>query len=192
MPPTIIVPSFEPTREVSWPDLRRGIARVVKAVTPKARVYPHWPMKYNIGQTINLLRSKYDIDPATNEKRIHSWMVSVATADPEGEGTEELIGGYNFEWLLKLRVWGFIGYMAGADDDGGTTHDLLENEARLVSTALWLNRNHLGLDRLSSTFEVGKLKFEDIDVHGFGTGVDCHVAQGFMEIRISEEFVLTP
>jgi hypothetical protein len=185
--PEIIIPQFVENRQVTWPDLRRGIKTCIKAVAPKARVYSHWPMKYNIGQTIRLLRSKHDLDES-NEKRIHAWMVSVASADPEAEGTEDRIGGYNFEWLLRIRVWGFLGYAAGVDDDDGSTHDNLENEARLISTTLWLNRLHLSLDRLSSTFDVGKLKFEDIDVHGFGDGVDCHVAQGFVEVKISEEF----
>ena len=171
----IILPTY-PSPVPKWGEIRRGVKRCIKAGAPTARVYSRWPLKYDIGQTIKLLKS-------TSDERIHSWMISVASATP----SQYKIGGHVVEWNITLRIWGFMGYAFGTDD--ANTQDVIENEAKYIGDILFLNRSHLGLENSEGLSEVGFLVFEDIDVHGFGEGVDVHVAQGSLTFRLSEQLL---
>lgn len=164
--------------EMDWPRLRQGIKLCIQAGAPNAIVYSRWPLKFSVGDTVELLKSNRDND------RVHAWIVGVETASP----ADRKAGGNALEWDLKLRIWGFVGYEYGQDDD--TTQDIIENEARLITSILYLNRKNLGMDDIRGLKDVGLLSFTDIDVHGFGSGDDVHVAQGTLSITLSENFTL--
>lgn len=171
---TLVLPVA--TQQLSWPDLRKGLQECIKLATTNARVYSSWPLKYDIGKTVSLLTSKAD------GNRVHAWIISIARAVPYNNKA----GGNNLEWDLTIRIWGFLGYAYGTHDDD--TQSELEEEARRVSQTIFVNRAHLGLESTSALKEVGYLKFEDIDVHGFGES-DVHVAQGELNITLSEFFM---
>lgn len=160
---------------VDWGDVRKGLKACIQAVAPTARVYSRWPLKYDIGQTINLLASSKD------NKRVHAWIIGISRAEPYSDK----IGGYALQWELNVRIWGFVGYVDGADDN--STQDILEEEARKVAQVIFLNQKHLAMNSTAGLKDVGYLIFEDIDVHGFGSGDDVHVAQGNLTIRLGEK-----
>lgn len=175
MPRTLINPSVI-QQGINWDDLRKALRRCILEVSPNARVYSSWPLKYDIKQTINLLQSEAE------GNKIHCWMISINKAEPLAEKA----GGYFLKWELNVRIWGFAGYKFDHDD---TTQDLIEREARKISQIIYLNQVHLGMD-LAQGLEVGMLVFEDIDVHAFGSGADVHVAQGNLRITTNETFAV--
>lgn len=177
--PNIIVPIPAQTITRTLPDLRRGLAELIQTAVPEAHVYSRWPLKYSIGDTVELLRSNRD------NGRVHAWIMAVNRIEPD---TERKAGGNYIEWDLSVRIWGFVGYEFGVDDD--TTQDIIENEARLISSVIYLNRLHLGLDDPKGLKNVGLLTFDDIDVHGMESSGDVHVAQGTLAITLSETYQL--
>lgn len=173
MPRPIVIPTA--TQELSWVDLRKGLRDCVKAVATTARVYSRWPLKYDIGKTVTLLES-------SSEDRVHAWIISINKASPYNEKA----GGNNLQWDLTVRIWGFLGYEYGLDDDDNA-QNILEEEARKVAQVIFMNRKHLGMDDTQALKDVGYLNFTDIDTHGFGED-DVIVAQGELNITLSEFF----
>lgn len=159
---------------IDWDTLRKALRTCILLVAPNARVYSSWPLKYDIKQTINLLQSQSD------NNKVHCWMISISETDPEAPKA----GGYYLEWEINVRIWGFVGYGFTHDD---ATQSIIEDEVKKITQVLYLNQKHLGMD-ISEGLEVGLLKFNDIDVHAFGSGADVHVAQGNMKITIREQF----
>src|SRR3954464_5229346 len=106
--PTIIVPTPAQTITRSLPDLRKGLAALLQAAVPEARIYSRWPLKYSIGDTVDLLKSNRDND------RVHAWIMAVNRIESD---VERKAGGNYIEWDLSVRIWGFVGYEFGQDDD---------------------------------------------------------------------------
>lgn len=173
MPKPLIIPIT--TQTVEWSTLRLALKNCIEAVAPNARVYSSWPLKYDIGETISLLKSDAE------NGRVHAWMISISEAEP----IDRKAGGRNLEWILNVRIWGFLGYQMTHDD---ATQTELENEAKKVAQIIYLNDKHLGMDDTQGLKKVDMLVFDDIDVHAFGSGSDVHVAQGNLTITISETF----
>lgn len=176
MPAPIVVPNM--SQGVAWQALRKGLRECVLAVAPSARVYSSWPLKYDIGETVGLLRSENDSD------KIHSWIIGVNRAEPFADKA----GGYNLQWDLNIRIWGFVGYEAIHDD---SVQHTLELECQKITQVIYLNQKHLGMDD-TSAIKGGNfmVTWEDIDVAAFGSGNDVYVAQGNLSIILSENFVL--
>ncbi len=169
----ITVPTI--TQGIDWSELRGKLKDCIKVVAPTAVVYKSWPLKYDIPETIRLLQSEaYD-------NLVHAWMISINRAEPY----LDKVGGSNLKWKLNIRVWGFVGYQQDHDD---TTQDVMESECRAISQVLYMNRKNLGLSDAEALKELGLITWEDIDVHAFGDGNDVHVAQGDLEVVLSEVF----
>lgn len=170
MPKPLIVPT---TIEPSWMDLRTALQRCIKLAAPAAKVYARWPLKFDLARTAELLKSSED------NGRIHSWImgVSKATSYTDRNGPHILI------WDLTIKIWGFIGYEYGIDDDN--TQNVLEDECRKIGQVLAYNREHLSLDNTSGLKEVGWIRFEEIDTEGFGQD-DIIVARGELDIKMYE------
>ena len=175
MPHTIVVPTV--TQGLVFSDLRKAIRDCIKLVAPDAVVYSSWPLKFDIGKTVNLLRSQAD------GNKVHAWIIDVNRAEVD----DKKAGGYQLEWILNVRIWGFVGYEATHDDSVQST---IEDEVRAITQVLHVNRKHLGLDDTSALKEVGLVVWDNIEVNAFGSGEDVHVAQGNLEIRLSENFSL--
>lgn len=171
MPTEVISPS--PRNEISWLAVREGIQRCIKSVAPTAVVYSRWPLKFDIGRTAELLKSDAD------NGNIHAWIIGVNQATP----FMDRVGGEMIQWKLNIRVWGFIGYEYGIDNDN--PQNVLEDECRKIAQCLWLNRATLTLDDPLCLKDVGYLVFDDIDTHGFGQD-DIIVARGEIEITLKE------
>ena len=170
MPKPIVLPT--PQKEQDWLLLRQGLARLIVAVAPTARVYERWPLKFEPGKTAELLK------PVGSDV-IHSWIIGINRAIPK----EEKIGGSVIQWDLNIRIWGFIGYEYGADSDN--PQNTIELEAKRITQVIYLNREHLTLDNTQALKEVGLLEFPDIDAQGFGRD-DIIVAQGELNIEVEE------
>lgn len=171
MPHAIVTPTV--SQELEWKDLRVALKNCIKEVVDKAVIYSSWPLKYDIGQTIKLLTSKAD------GGKVHAWMISINRAEPD----DVKAGGYNLEWELNVRIWGFLGYEKTYED---TTQDTIEKEVRAITQVLYANRKHLGLNDTSALKNVELITWEDIDVQAFGSGDDVHVAQGNLKITLQE------
>lgn len=173
MPKPVILPN--PQEEQDWLLVRQGLSRIIEAVAPTARVYERWPLKFDTGQTAELLKSSAD------NGRIHAWIIGISSAIPYidrvGGGSSLVI------WDLTFRIWGFIGYEYGIDSDN--PQNTIETECRKLVQAMHLNRDHLTLDWTQCLKDVGELEFPDIDAQGFGRD-DIIVAQGEMKIKLKE------
>jgi hypothetical protein len=108
-------------------------------------------------------------------------MISINNAEP----FDTKVGGYNLQWDLNVRIWGFVGYEAIHD---GSVQNVIEKESRLISQVIYLNQKHLSLDDTSALKQVGQVAWDDIDVNAFGSGQDVHVAQGNLKVTLSEGF----
>jgi hypothetical protein len=176
MPHAIIIPSI--TQGLAWQDLRKGLRACILSVAPNARVYSSWPLKYDIGQTVSLLRSEND------SNKIHAWIIGINRAEP----FDEKAGGYNLQWELNVRIWGFVGYDAIHDD---SVQHTLEAECRLITQVIYINQKHLGLESTDALKRGNYMvTWEDIDVNAFGDGNDVYVAQGNLVVTLSETFAL--
>jgi hypothetical protein len=171
--PKPIIPIGTPQREQDWLLLRQGLRRLIEHVAPKAKVFERWPLKFDAGQTAELLKSPAD------GGRIHSWIIGIHRAIP----LENAIGGSALNWDLTVRIWGFIGYEHGIDSENPQNE--IELEAKRVTQIIYLNREHLTLDNTQALHKVGLLEFRDIDAQGFGRD-DIIVAQGELKIRLNE------
>ena len=175
MAQTIILPVE--VQGLEWSDLRKGIKDCIKSVTPLARIYSSWPLKYDVGQTKNLLMSKAD------GGKVHAWIISINKAIPYNKKA----GGYALSWDLNVRIWGFLGY---AQTHNAETQDTIEKEVKAITQVLFLNQKHLALEDASALHEVGMVEWEEIDVEAFGSGDDVHVAKGNLDVTIMENFSL--
>jgi hypothetical protein len=170
----IITPTVE--NEVTWKDLREGIRDCIKEAAPTAVVYSTWPLKYDIGDTINLLTSNAD------NGKVHAWIIGVNSVN----SFEDKVGGYQLKFDLNIRIWGFVGY---DQVYSGTTQDVIEEEVIKITRILYANRTNLKLTNLANSGEIGVVDWQDIDVHGFGgDGHDVHVAQGNLNVVIREQY----
>lgn len=175
MPKSIQTPNPTPSlsNEMDWLVLRQGLKRCIEAVvSSNARVYERWPLKFELGQTAELLKSK----DGTN---IHSWIIGINRAMPY----IDRVGGSLILWDLTVRIWGFMGYEYGIDSDN--PQNTMETECRKLTQVIYLNREHLSLDNTQCLKEVGLLEFPDIDAQGFGHD-DIIVAQGELRIKLKE------
>lgn len=170
MPKPVVIPN--PQLQQDWLLIRQGLKRCIEAVAPNARIYDRWPLKFDPGQTAELLKSPI-------ENRIHSWIIGINAADTE----EDRVGGGVIFYNLNIRIWGFIGYEYGIDSDN--PQNTIETEARKITQVIYANREHLTLDFTQSLHEVGLLTFRDIDAQGFGRD-DVIIAQGELRIKIRE------
>lgn len=175
MPHELLIP--QEVQALDWKDLRQALKRCIMAVAPNAVVYSSWPLKYDIGETVRLLRSQAD------GNKVHAWMISINEAEP----FDVKAGGYNLQWDLNVRIWGFVGYEAIHDDSIQST---IELESRRISQIIYLNQKHLGLEDTGALKNVGQVVWDDIDVNAFSGGEDVHVAQGNLSITLSESFLL--
>lgn len=168
MPHEITVPTV--TQDIEWKDLREGLKNCIKAaVSEDVLVYASWPLKYDIGETINLISSK--------DGKVHAWMISINEADPQ----DRKAGGYSLEWDLNVRIWGFLGYDSTYSGD---TQDTLEKELRKITFITYANAKHFGMANTQGLETDGLISWEDIDVHAFGSGDDVHVAQGSLKVKL--------
>jgi hypothetical protein len=172
--PKAVTP-VSPQLEQDWLLIRQGLARLVSYVTPYAKVYDRWPLKFELGATAELLKSTSVQDGG----RIHAWIIGVQSAIPN----TDRVGGTAIFWDLTIRVWGFIGYQYGVDSDN--PQNTLETECRKLSQIVFMNRDHLTLDNTQALKEVGFLEFPEIEAHGFGRD-DIIVAQGEVMIKLKE------
>lgn len=164
------------TEEVTWKSLREGIRDCIKLAAPNAVVYSSWPLKYNIGDTVNLLQSSAD------NGKVHAWIVGINKANT----FEDKVGGHQIKFDLNVRIWGFLGY---DQVYSGTTQDIIEEELVKVTRIIYANRDALKLSNLANSGEIGIIDWEDIDVHGFGgDGHDVHVAQGNLNVVLREQY----
>lgn len=194
----IIIPQFNPAAiptsapPPSWKEIREALARIAQVAAPKARIHARWQLKFKLGETVALLRSDKEAANEKGEKRAHAWMISVADAIPgslqSGGGGMQAnqSAGVNFDVTLRLNVWGFLEHRIG--DDESNSQDELEAEAEMMMLLFALNRSRLALDDASGLQEVSLLKFEEIDLVGFGS-TDVHVAPGSMTIRLNEQII---
>ena len=164
-----------PQEQMDWLLLREGLARLVASVAPTAKVYERWPLKFEVEQTAELLKS-YSV---ADNGRIHAWIIGIHSAVPY----TDRVGGTAIFWDLSVRVWGFIGYEYGVDSDN--PQNTIENECRKLSQLVFLNRDHLTLDNTQCLKEVGFLEFPEIDAQGFGRD-DIIVAQGELQVKLKE------
>ncbi len=171
--PKPVTPVGVPQVEQNWLLLRQGLKRLIENVAPTAKVYERWPLKFDIGQTAELLKSSAD------GNRIHAWIIGINRAIP----VEQRVGGRVLDWNLTVRVWGFIGYEYGVDSDN--PQNTIELEAKRVTQVVYLNKDHLTLDYTQALNDVGLVEFRDIDAQGFGRD-DIIVAQGEMNIKLVE------
>lgn len=171
--PTIVVPTQD--QGIDWQDIRVGIKNCIKAVVSNAIVYSSWPLKYDIGKTINLLKSDND------SGKVHAWIVGINKAIPYYDKS----GGKGIEWELDVRVWGFLGYAQVYTD---STQHTIESEIRAITKVVMANAKHLGMNNTQGLVTDGLIDWNDIDVHAFGSGADVHVAQGLLKVKIREHF----
>lgn len=169
----VIVP---PPRKISWSRIRLAVAEIIRAAAPSARVWSRWALKYDMEQTVALIQNQDDI--------IHSWMISVYRVEPN----EVKAGGDEYEYILRVRIWGFLEQQMG--DDLTNSQNDFEDEVDDVIAYLRANRkNRFGIAESEGGRYIKDLSglpvFEPIEVHGFGSGVDVHVAQGTMDFRIA-------
>lgn len=172
--PRAITP-LNPQQQQDWLLIRQGLARLVAYITPHAKVYDRWPLKFDVGETAELLKSSSIEDNG----RIHAWIIGISSAIPD----EDRVGGTALMWNLTVRIWGFIGYEYGVDSDN--PQNTIETESRKLTQIIRLNRDHLTLDNTQCLKEVGLLEFPDIEAQGFGRD-DIIVAQGELAIRLKE------
>lgn len=162
-------------RRIAWPRIRLALKDIVQAAAPSARVWSRWALKYDLEQTVGLLTAQSD--------QIHSWMLSVDRVTTDAPKA----GGGEFEYNLRIRIWGFLEQVMG-DDETNSQNDF-ENEVDDVIAYLQANRlNRLGISESEGggyIRDVGFPTFEPIEVHGFGDGIDVHVAQGSLDIRVA-------
>jgi hypothetical protein len=179
----IIYPTVMPYAPVlTFPALRKALARIVKAGAPNALVRERWALRFDLTKAIADIKAKSGVDAG----KVHAWLIAISGATLDVSRTGR---GY-FEWLLTVRVWGFRYYELG--DDNTNSQDVVEAEARYVAALMYLNRSQLALDNPAATGFRGverDLNFppDSIDVVGFAEGVDVHVAQGEMVVRVAEQ-----
>jgi hypothetical protein len=166
------------TRRISWGTVRRGIKDTIEAAASSdATVHSRWAMRYSIEDTVAMIQANDD------SENIHSWMLSVLNPNPDVQKT----GGGEFEYTLEIRVWGLLGYDYG--DDTTNSQDTFEDEVDDVIATLKANAgaNAFGISENDGRDAIKEIiipsEFQ-MDVMGFGEGLDVHLAQGIIQVRI--------
>lgn len=173
---------------LTFPELRAALKSIVVACVPEHTIVrARWALRYQLERSLPDITVK----TGSEKNKAHAWLIAISGAalDVSRSG-----GGY-FEWLLDVRVWGFRWYELG--DNNSNSQDVIEAEARLIAVTMYLNRSRLGLDNPQATGFRGVTRdleypSDSIDVVGFAEGVDVHVAQGSMQIRVAEQINIQP
>ncbi len=170
---------------IEWDSIRQGIKSCIEAALTegegeeavlKARVYSSWPLKFDVGQTVELLTSETDND------KVHAWIVGINRAMPADGGKS---GGHYLEWPLTLRVWGFLGYDSVYTAD---TQSIMEKELRAVTRVIYANSKTFGQDDVFDIKSSGIVQWEEIDTFAFGSNDDVIVAKGSLELTVREHY----
>jgi hypothetical protein len=174
--PNIVIPTVE--QEVDWEDLRKGIKDCITAALTvsnvvKARIYSSWPLKYDVGQTVDLLESE------TDDNKVHAWIIGINRTVPRDGGKSS---GHYLEWPLQIRVWGFLGF------DGPESQNTIEDEVRKITRVIYANSKTFGQSTIQGIKSSGIVSWEEIDTYAFSAGNDVLVAKGSLEITIREHY----
>lgn len=181
----IIRPNDPYAPECKFADVRGALARLGKAAAPDARIVDRWCLQPDLARSVADLTAKEGNDKG----KLHALVVGVVGFNPMTETT----GNSLIEWLVEIRVAVFRWYEFG-DNTGKNSQEVVEREARLMSTLVVLNRSDLAMDNPAASSFRGvtrNLEFprDNIDIVGFAEGVSAHMALGNMQVKVKEELV---
>lgn len=169
--------------------VREAIARLIRAVAPAARVNDEWLLKFDLTASVApiTVQTVEDAADPRDLSHVHSWMVGVDAIDYVRleNGQVMQVGGGEYDYNVTFAVWGFFDYQLAREINGQqvSSQRVAEEEVDLVAAVVAANQT-LALDDDTGLRSVGVLSFSPLDVVSFSDGVDVHVAQGSMVVRI--------
>lgn len=170
----IELPNVPPT---DWQDYVDACKYLAKKVTPNARIHAFWNMEKEIGATLQLLRSKAD------GGKVNGLILGISAATPTPP-EQQKVGGCQFDWLLTIDWWRFLGYENGSDS--ANQFRRMYKECRDYGVIIYKNQLRLGMQNPTMLKRVGMLDFPSIDLHGFPEG-ETLIAQGTLQITLREQ-----
>lgn len=195
----LLVPDSEiklpPAALAEWQTVCDALARLVRMVSGSTRMHAKWELKFDIGETLDLCKR-----PRTPEETalglpadvVDGVMIGIERATPTPVEQQKIGGGtrfFQFDWELAVNVWSLKGYFMGSPADNSRLR--LMRQCRDATAIIMMHRGAkgLGLDEGRGMIrQVGMLRWESIDVYGFGEGADVEIAQGEISVLLREQF----
>lgn len=198
-PPQVVLPAgtawqrivSPPPAEAEWWVYREALARLARACFAHygwpVIVRAGWHLRLKIGETLTQLKNGPLQTPRKPEGSgdIRGWMFNFERM-MQPEPRDDTIGTHAMTVTLQVTAWGVHGYdrRTGAD----SAQARLEAECRALMWGVKQNTK-LGLVGLAdqNLSAVTPLNFPAVDLHGFSDGTEAFIAQGAMQLVVTEQ-----